>query len=411
MACLIDRLLRYREHSRTTGRECRPRLRRANRTAGARRGKLALEALEERLTPSGETVTATFNTIPVQKTVQVSFDATIDSPLPKGIDRVFNQGSVSGSAFATIKTDGSTVPGSANPLITPVERAPMVAGVFVRSSGWTQTFLNNLQAQGLGDAALGYVVPTGPGQSTSISWLNLDRVSVRFTSNVNVAPGSLSIFGTYNASCAVNATVLSYDAATFTATWALSSPLPADGLRLIVSSAGVTSVGGNARLDGDWIDGTATFPSGNGAAGSDFSFRFNVVPGDVNRSGISNSTDLSLVRQNFGTNLATADINGDGSVTQADFDMCLGLVGKGLLVIPPGGRPGSGWIPTSATPTPPNPPGVAGTNVTARVEAFLLVDADRDGRADPGDTIRYVVSIRNFGTVPTSATLTDTLDP
>jgi hypothetical protein len=274
MACLFDRLLRCR---------CTPKtIRRDNQTRqvhlAARRRRLALESLEERLTPSGETVTGTFNAIPVQKTVQVSFDATIDSPLPKGIDRVFNQGSVSGSAFTTIRTDASPLPGTGDPLVTPVERAPMVTGVYVRSSSWTPAFLSNLQAQSLGDATLGYVMPTGPGQLTTLPWTNLDRISVRFSSDVNIAPGSLSIFGTYNPLYAVDATVLNYDPATFTATWGLTTPLVADGLRLVLSSAGVSNVGGNARLDGDWLDTTATFPSGNGAAGTDFSFRFNVVP-------------------------------------------------------------------------------------------------------------------------------------
>src|SRR5205823_4230795 len=186
-----------------------------------------------------------------------SFDATIDSPLPKGIDRLFNQGSLSGSGFATVKTGSTPFPGAADPAVTPLERAPMVAGVFVASSGWTPAFLNNLQAQGLGNAMFGFSVLAGTGQLSPLPWPNLDRVSVRFTSNVNIAPGTASIFGTVNAGYAVNATVLSYDPATFTATWALSSPLPADGLRLIVSSAGVSNVGGNARLDGDWLDGTA----------------------------------------------------------------------------------------------------------------------------------------------------------
>src|SRR5204863_1756598 len=129
-----------------------------------------------------------------------------------------------------------------------------------------QGFLNNLQAQGLGDSTFGYSASTGLGQLRTLPWPNLDRVSVRFTSNVNIAPGTLTIFGTYNANYAVNATVLSYDPATFTATWALASPLPADGLRLIVSSAGVSNVGGNARIDGAWLVGTAPLPSGDGAA-------------------------------------------------------------------------------------------------------------------------------------------------
>ena len=60
-----------------------------------------------------------------------------------------NQGSVSGSGFATIKTDASLVPGGANAVVTPLERAQMVAGVFVRSSSWTPAFLGNLQAQDL----------------------------------------------------------------------------------------------------------------------------------------------------------------------------------------------------------------------------------------------------------------------
>src|SRR5436309_5818736 len=144
MKSFFDRLLRYRH-------------RRADAPSTRRRGhrRIALERLEERLTPSGETVSAAFSAVPVQKTVVVSFDATVNSPLPKGIDRVFNQGSVSGAGFATFKTDASLA-GTGDPLATPVERAPMVAGVFLRSSGWTPAFLSNLQAQGLGDAALGY---------------------------------------------------------------------------------------------------------------------------------------------------------------------------------------------------------------------------------------------------------------
>ena len=67
MACLFDRLLRYCENS-----GCR----KVDQPARRRR-TLALEALEERLTPSGETVSAAFAAIPVQKTVQVSFDAVI----------------------------------------------------------------------------------------------------------------------------------------------------------------------------------------------------------------------------------------------------------------------------------------------------------------------------------------------
>src|SRR5439155_22650429 len=103
MKSVFDRLVRYR-------------YRRAGTRGSGRHRRIALERLEERLTPSGETVTAAFSAVPVQKTVVVTFDATINSPLPKGIDRVFNQGSVSGSGFATFKTDASLA-GTGDPLV------------------------------------------------------------------------------------------------------------------------------------------------------------------------------------------------------------------------------------------------------------------------------------------------------
>jgi hypothetical protein len=48
-------------------------------------------------------------------------------------------------------------------------------------------------------------------------------------------------------------------------------------------------------LDGDWTNGTSNYPSGNGTAGGDFNFVFNVLPGDGNGDGIINSQErLSL---------------------------------------------------------------------------------------------------------------------
>ena len=46
----------------------------------------------------------------------------------------------------------------------------------------------------------------------------------------------------------------------------------------------VTDVAGNA-LDGEWDNGTDTYNSGDGAAGGDFAFRIDILPGDVNQVG------------------------------------------------------------------------------------------------------------------------------
>ena len=43
-------------------------------------------------------------------------------------------------------------------------------------------------------------------------------------------------------------------------------------------------------LDGEWTNGSSRYPSGNGTAGSDFLFRFNVLPGDADQNGLVRRT-------------------------------------------------------------------------------------------------------------------------
>jgi hypothetical protein len=52
-----------------------------------------------------------------------------------------------------------------------------------------------------------------------------------------------------------------------------------------------------------------------------------------------------------------------------------------------------------------------GPSVTATKSDTLVLDVDGDGRADPGDTLRYDVVIANAGTDATSVQLADLLDP
>jgi hypothetical protein len=87
--------------------------------------------------------------------------------------------------------------------------------------------------------------------------------------------------------------------------------LNADGSNPIEDSAG-------NRLDGEWTNPTSTtqsssstYPSGNGAAGGNFLFRFNVLPGDALQEGTVDNNDLGQVLKYF---------NKSGSWTQGDFD-------------------------------------------------------------------------------------------
>src|SRR5207247_11365194 len=86
------------------------------------------------------------------------------------------------------------------------------------------------------------------------------------------------------------------------------------------------------RLDGEWANASAgeSYPSGNGTAGGDFSFRINLLGGDVSGDGQINALDLSFIKQrlnrtatNPGTSGATyssfADLTADGLIHARDL--------------------------------------------------------------------------------------------
>src|SRR5436190_10213578 len=53
----------------------------------------------------------------------------------------------------------------------------------------------------------------------------------------------------------------------------------------------------------------------------------------------------------------------------------------------------------------------AAPTVTATKTDTLLTDVDLDGKADPGDTLKYTVTIGATGADATGVTFTDTVDP
>jgi uncharacterized repeat protein (TIGR01451 family) len=357
MTSLFDRLLRYAD---VYGRNQTTQLRTNKR-------RLLLERLEDRVTPSGESFSAPIGAIPAGRTAVVQWDASIDQPLTKGIDRVYNQASISGTGLTTFRSDDPSVAGQSDPTATLVDRAPVVTGVFVRGSAWSSAFLSSLASQGLGNSVYGYALPTGANQTKPLPWLNLDRISIRFSENVSVAFDDLTVFGgPKSAPYVLSAAAFSYDAITFTATWGLAAPLPVDKIRIVLdgSKSGVWAVADGNLLDGEWTDGTASFNSGDGVAGGNFSFRFNVAQ----------KSDSLPARD-------------------------------------PGGIVGSGWVaPTS--PVPPSPPGGVAGSVSATLTAQLVTDLDGDGHADPGDRIRYTLIVSNSSSAATSGMwVDDNLDP
>jgi ELWxxDGT repeat protein len=204
---------------------------------------------------------------------------------------------------------------------------PRVTAVFAGGTTWAAAFNTFLASSGQGEAQFGFRV-RDVDQLNELPWTGINRVSVRFSEPVTVAAAGLVVRGVNVPAYAI-ANGVSYDAATFTATWTLSGPLKGDKVLLDLDDAAVTDGGGNA-LDGEWTDplGTAvagdTFASGDGAEGGDFRFRVHALPGDANRNGTVQGTDVTLVRAASGATPGQSlysifkDVDGNGVVQAAD---------------------------------------------------------------------------------------------
>jgi hypothetical protein len=182
-----------------------------------------------------------------------------------------------------------------------------------------------------GTGPIPFIVPVGGGeQLRSVPLGGIQEIAIQFSEHVIVDQDDLTIVGNQPSYAFSN---FNYNSATFIATWTLAAPLDADQLTLILNADGVdpiVDVTGN-RLDGEWTNPASTddpaggvFPSGDGEPGGNFTFRLNILPGDINRNGSVTGADYTIWADNFGKWNGTAtyqqgDLNGDGYVTGADY--------------------------------------------------------------------------------------------
>lgn len=200
-----------------------------------------------------------------------------------------------------------------------------------------------------------------------LPWVNMDRIDVVFSEDVEVELSSLTLAG-------VNGTEyspigFSYSQETFTASWWFDPPFAAD--RLLLNLAGEATdpspvrerVGTNAQLLG---------------GGSDFELRFVALPGDSTGDGVTDIGDLVNIATRVPSSVGPPpsgsyspefDVNGDGRIDIGDLVNTATRVPSSL----PGGEPGT-------------------LNLDAAV--FLAVappwaagDANRDGRFDRLDVV------------------------
>lgn len=273
---------------------------------------------------------------------------------------------------------------------------PEVEGVYVSGTAWTSYFLNYLVAKGLGAAQLGYLVPAGSGQLNDLPWVNINTISVTFNENVsvNTADSMLELIGSSSlpAAPALSGATFTYSSSssTYTAQWTFASPLATDKYLLNIPSADVTDALGST-LDGEWTNSSSAYPSGNGVAGGNFDFQFNVLQGDINQTGTVAASYSSAVRAQLLQNTTTSgyslfyDLNGAGSITGVDGTYVRLNLGSTL----PSGNP--------------SPPGGSGVVVAASPSAAVGSGSDSGASSDGGSAL----TVTSSATSPSDGSTTD----
>ncbi len=218
--------------------------------------------------------------------------------------------------------------------------SPTVTDVAVASTDWSSGFYDYLAASSLGDE--GYSIPLGSSaQTQALSWENINQIKITFSEDVNVDAADLSLSGVNNATYQIES--FFYDAIPRVATWTFVNPLVTDRLMLDLDANGldpVADLDGNI-LDGEWVDDVTSGPSGDGLAGGDFEFSFNVAPGDVDQNQYVNYYDYIFTRMLEGQDTSGPsynpfnDIDGSGLIDTTDWLNILGHLGSSL----PSGQP------------------------------------------------------------------------
>ena len=228
-----------------------------------------------------------------------------------------------------------------------LQSAPQIEDILVGSTTWVNSaFIDAVD--GAGNSGLGISL-SGANQLRNLSWTNLDQVHIVFSEDVSAAftSGNVSLEG-IDVTSYDSLSSLSYNAVTNVGTITLSSPIANDALRLTIQDT-LTDADGNS-LDGEWTTGQTVF-SGDGTAGGQFAFFFNVLPGDATGDGVVLGSDVGQIRLNQFAMLGDAnystyhDINGSGNISGAD----VGLARLRQFALLPSGTPGSSGFAASAS--------------------------------------------------------------
>ncbi len=245
-----------------------------------------------------------------------------------------------------LASDNPLAPGGAgptlpSPVIDPKNEAPRVTQVQVGSSQWSQEFRDAGEGTEWG-AGFGYTIPTGPRQSDPLPWANLDQIRVRFSDPVaSFNPGDhvrIEAVAAGNDTARIDHVEL--DATQTLLTLHFETPLDANRYRLVLSDDVRNQFG--AQLDGEWRTDVSEI-SGDGRAGGNFQFQFNVLPGDSDQSGEVQASDGESILARLFAALGDDrdgysifdDLNGDGQIRANDGVVPFSRLGQHLPDVAP----------------------------------------------------------------------------
>lgn len=210
--------------------------------------------------------------------------------------------------FATITSDANGkertdyAPRSVIVTAPPTDTTPpTVTELIVSSDAWSDAAFLQAIDPGRG---LGRSIPIGASAPTELlPWSGLNRIHIVFSENVNASQVDLIVNGSDVAEYFLGG--FDYDAATFTATWTLQQSIGVDKILVDVQST-VKDIAGNAMNE-------------------DLERRFNVAPGDTDRSGGVTDSDLDVIASVLGQSVGgtgysvDSDTDGSGAIDISDF--------------------------------------------------------------------------------------------
>lgn len=400
--------------------------------------------------------------------VTLTFDVTINSPLPAGVTQVVNQGFVSSDQLPDEPTDDPDLGPEDDPTPTPVAVTPIVeldksAAVLIDadadglpSPGDTLSY--TLTAVNIGNAAAtGVVITDTPDPNGQfVAGSVIASVGVVTLGNT---PGDTSI--------AVDVGTLPGGGASVTVGYQVQVPSPLQaGVSQLVNQAFVTADGLPAEpsndLDGPPDDDETVVPlnaapqleafksdsllldaDGDGVASPGDTLRYRIT---ISNGGNAGATGVVLSDQpDPNTTLVSGSVTtsagavtlGNGAADQA-VEVAIGAIAgggsavvtfdvtinnplpAGVTVLSNQGTVSSDQQPIERTDDPDRPddddptttPVTAAPVLEASKAVALQLDADGNGQVSPGDTLLYIVVIDNLGNgAATGVSYTDIPDP